>query len=138
DLVLSVLNWDLTHLFEPRLLPKIDLSSGIPEEARTMVVVPVLFNDRPTIEALIDNLEVTYLANRDPHLHFALLGDFADATEAETPADQEILAAAQSGIEELNKVYAENESPRFHLFHRRRIWCETEAKWIGWERKRGK
>ena len=27
---------------------------------------------------------------------------------------------------------------RFLLFHRRREWSETEQKWIGWERKRGK
>src|SRR5262249_6400923 len=28
--------------------------------------------------------------------------------------------------------------PRFLLLHRRRAWNEKEAKWIGWERKRGK
>ena len=27
---------------------------------------------------------------------------------------------------------------RFLLFHRRRVWNESEQKWIGWERKRGK
>src|SRR5262249_23693695 len=27
---------------------------------------------------------------------------------------------------------------RFHLFHRRRQWNESEGKWIAWERKRGK
>src|SRR5262249_26411977 len=29
ELAISVLNWDVTHLFPPRLLPKIDLSHGI-------------------------------------------------------------------------------------------------------------
>ncbi|HEX7531000.1 MAG TPA: hypothetical protein VF333_07645, partial [Pyrinomonadaceae bacterium] len=48
DLALSVLNWDITHIFEPRLLPNIDLSKGLPAEARTMVVVPVIFNDQAT------------------------------------------------------------------------------------------
>ena len=52
ELALSVLNWDITHLFEPRLLPKIDLSQGIPAEAQTIVVVPVLFSDLATIETL--------------------------------------------------------------------------------------
>ena len=28
--------------------------------------------------------------------------------------------------------------PRFLLFHRRRVWSESELRWIGWERKRGK
>ncbi|MGZ8845886.1 MAG: glucoamylase family protein, partial [Pyrinomonadaceae bacterium] len=138
DFALNVLNWDITHLFEPRLLPKIDLSHGIPAEARTMVVVPVILSDQPTIETLLSKLEITYLANRDEHLHFALLGDFVDAPKEQFPGDQSIVDAAQSGIEELNKRYRDNESDRFHLFHRRRLWCETEGKWIGWERKRGK
>ena len=138
ELAISVLNWDMTHLFPPRLLPKIDLSHGIPPEAQTMVVVPVIVGDVATIETLIDKLEITYLANRDNNLYFALLGDFTDAAKQEMPADKEILDAAIARIEELNNRYADGESVRFHLFHRRRQWCETEAKWIGWERKRGK
>jgi cyclic beta-1,2-glucan synthetase len=138
DLALSVLNWDITHIFEPRLLPNIDLSKGLPAEARTMVVVPVIFNDQATVEALIDKLEVAYLANQDEHLHFALLGDFADASTEDIPGDGEILAAAKNGIERLNLRYSAERPIRFHLFHRPRRWCETEAKWIGWERKRGK
>ena len=27
---------------------------------------------------------------------------------------------------------------RFFLFHRKRVWNESEGKWMGWERKRGK
>jgi cyclic beta-1,2-glucan synthetase len=138
DLALSVLNWDITHSFEPRLLPKIDLANGIPAEARTMVVVPVIFHDPTTVSDLLDKLEIAYLANQDEHLHFALLGDFADAESEEMPDDREILDAAQQGIARLNKNYSSDEAIQFHLFHRRRQWCETEGKWIGWERKRGK
>ena len=29
-------------------------------------------------------------------------------------------------------------SERFFVFHRRRGWNQSERKWIGWERKRGK
>src|SRR5205807_7820138 len=100
ELALSVLNWDVTHVFEPRLLPKIDLSKGIPPEARTMVVVPVIFNDQATVAALVDRLEITYLANQDEHMHFALLGDFVDAQSESMPSDREILEYAKDGIEE--------------------------------------
>ena len=31
------------------------------------------------VEELTERLELHYLANRDPNLHFALLGDFKDA-----------------------------------------------------------
>jgi cyclic beta-1,2-glucan synthetase len=138
DLALSVLNWDITHIFQPQLLPKIDLSKGVPAEARTMVVVPVIFSDHATVAALVDKLEIAYLANQDERLHFALLADFADADSEEKPDDWEILDAANAGIEQLNNRYSANAPNRFYLFHRPRRWCETEGKWIGWERKRGK
>jgi len=138
DLIVSVLNWDVTHILPPRLLPKLDLSKGIPAEGCTMVVVPVILLDESTVATLIDKLEIAYLANRDEHLYFALLGDFADAASEQLPDDKRILEAAQQGIDGLNRRYKEDKSSRFHLFHRRRQWCETEQKWIGWERKRGK
>ena len=138
DLALSMLNWDITHVIPPKLLPKIDLSKGLPPEARTMVVVPAILPDKATVEALIDKLEISYLANQDEHLHFALLGDFADAPGEHELDDESFVEAARLGIEELNRRYSAGEPIRFHLFHRRRQWCETEGKWIGWERKRGK
>lgn len=138
DLALSVLNWDITHTFEPHLLPKIDLSQGIPAEARTMVVVPVILFDVTNTEALIAKLEVTYLANQDKHLHFALLSDFADADNQQMPADEEILNAATTGVDQLNKRYSSEGPKIFHLFHRERQWCASESRWLGWERKRGK
>src|SRR5262249_46912345 len=49
-----------------------------------------------------------------------------------------ILEAVQSGIERLNHQYDREQKLKFHIFHRPRKWCETEEKWIGWERKRGK
>jgi cyclic beta-1,2-glucan synthetase len=137
DLALSVLNWDITHICEPRLLPKVDLSKGIPAEATTMVVVPVILNDSQTVETLIDKLEISFLANQDERLYFGLLSDFPDAASEVTAGDEAVLEAARSGIERLNRTYPADPG-RFHLFHRPRRWCETEEKWIGWERKRGK
>jgi len=138
DLALSVLNWDITHIFPPRLLPKVDLSKGVPPEARTMVVVPVILSDEATVDKLLNKIEIAYLGNQDEHIHFALISDFADATSEEMPDDGQIVGAARQGIENLNQRYSAGEPIRFHLFHRRRQWCETEQKWIGWERKRGK
>ncbi len=139
DLALTVLNWDVTHFFGPRLLPGMDTSTGIPETACTMVVVPTLFTSEETVKELLEKLEVHYLANQDEQLYFALLGDFADAPQAEIPADALLLDVALSGIEELNARYsAGQQTTRFHLFHRRRQWNAGEGKWLGWERKRGK
>ena len=138
DLALSVLNWDVTRVFHPRVLPRMDMKSGIPEDARTFVVIPTLFTSVETVRELLEKLEVHFLANQDDHLSFALLGDFADAPTEETPDDEALLDVALSGIEDLNARYSDDERKRFFLFHRRRQWNESEGKWLGWERKRGK
>ena len=47
--------------------------------------------------------------------------------------------AAAEGIARLNLRYGPAPGGvRFLLLHRRRVWNEGEARWIGWERKRGK
>jgi cyclic beta-1,2-glucan synthetase len=135
DLALTVLNWDLTHFFPPRLLPRMDTAKGIPAEAKTFVVVPTIFLSESQVHELVERLEVHYLANQDEHVYFALLGDFPDAASEETPTDSNLLAIAQSGIDALNRHHG---NERFHLFHRRRQWNPGENKWMGWERKRGK
>src|SRR5689334_2130319 len=52
DLALTVLNWDLTHFFPPRLLPRMKTADGIPEDARTFVVVPTIFMNDPQVHEL--------------------------------------------------------------------------------------
>ncbi|PYS94298.1 MAG: hypothetical protein DMF64_01530 [Acidobacteria bacterium] len=140
DLALSILNWDVTHLLGPRLLPSMESKDGIPADAATMVVVPTLFTSADGIKELLERLEVHYLANQDENLYLALLGDFADAPRAEMPDDDALLELAFGGIEELNARHrGGDERPRrFHLFMRRRLWNEREGEWLGWERKRGK
>jgi cyclic beta-1,2-glucan synthetase len=137
DLALTILNWDVTHLLEPRLLPRMKTSEGIGENACTMVVVPTLFSSEDGVRDLLERLEVHFLANQDEHIYFALLGDFVDADSEELAKDAALLDVALSGIDDLNQRY--NHRPqRFHLFHRHRQWNPAEGKWMGWERKRGK
>jgi cyclic beta-1,2-glucan synthetase len=138
DLALSVLNWDITHFFPPRLVPRMATTTGIPEAAATLVVVPTIFSGEAQVSELLEKLEVHFLANQDPHLYFALLGDFPDALTEETPEDASLLAAALAGIQDLNQRHAQPPAPRFYLFHRRRQWNPSEDRWMGWERKRGK
>ena len=90
------------------------------------------------IEHLLDGLEVRYLANRDPCLHFALLTDFVDAAAETLPGDAELVRLACEGIERLNEKYADVRDDIFYLFHRARRWNAQEGVWMGYERKRGK
>ena len=116
-------------------LLKYDFSAGIPEDAATMVVVPVVWSEPEEARVMAERLELHYLATRDPNIHFALLGDFRDAPEERMPGDDAVLESAKAEIARLNAAYPG--SP-FHLYHRRRMYNPSEGKWIGWERKRGK
>ncbi len=138
DIALSILNWDVTNLFRPRLLPRMNTAKGVGAAARTMVVIPTIFSSEAGVQELLERLEVHFLANQDEHLHFALLGDFADAPAEQMPDDLLLLDVAIDGIAELNKRYSKDTLPTFHLFHRRRLWNPSENSWMGWERKRGK
>ncbi len=122
----------------PRRLPRLEFQAGVPENARSMVVVPTLLTSVPAVNALIEHLEVLALGNLDPRIHFALLSDFADAPAREMPADEPILSAARAGIDALNARFGEGRTDRFYLFHRVRQWNPSEGVWMGWERKRGK
>ena len=126
----------LTVIPEP--LPRMDFRDGIAPEAETLVVVPCLLGSAAEASELVDELEIRFLANRDPHLRYALLTDFADAGEQETDSDAYLLAITRNGIETLNTRYAATDADRFFLLHRPRRWCESERCWIGFERKRGK
>ncbi|MEW6363234.1 MAG: hypothetical protein AB1714_01195 [Acidobacteriota bacterium] len=128
----------VVRLAPPRRLPRIELRAGIPENARTMVVVPTLLTSVAEVNKLIEHVEVLALGNLDSRIHFAILGDFADAPAREMPQDDAILSAAKAGIDALNVRFGEGRSDRFYLFHRVRQWNAMESVWMGWERKRGK
>ena len=90
-----------------------------------------------SIKDLVEALEVRFLANRDPNLHFGLLTDFPDAGEEALPQDEPLLQLAREGIEGLNDKYG-GPTSTFFLFHRPRRWNPSEKLWMGYERKRGK
>jgi cyclic beta-1,2-glucan synthetase len=139
EIAITVINQLTTLLMPPHILPKMDFrDDGIPRDYRTAVVVPTLFSSVRAVKEALANIEVQYLANRDPNLSFAILSDFTDSPTQEREGDDEILRAAISGIEELNQKYTSDQGDIFHLFHRTRLWNEKQGVWMGWERKRGK
>lgn len=138
EMVISFIQRLAVRLAPPRRLSRLDLEGGVPNDARTLVVVPTLLTDVSEVKKLIEHLEVLALGNFDPMIHFAILGDYVDATTRETPDDEMILAAARSGIESLNARIGQPRGDRFFLLHRERKWNPSENVWMGWERKRGK
>ena len=138
QLAVALLNWLSTLLVKPRLLPRLDYSTGIAPGCRTMVAVPTLLTSAEGIEHLLGTLEIHYLANRDPNLYLALLTDFRDAPEASLPGDEALVQRVRAGIESLNRKYQSDRRGIFFLFHRPRRWNAVENLWMGYERKRGK
>ncbi|MEO8658472.1 MAG: glucoamylase family protein [Bryobacteraceae bacterium] len=129
----ALMNQIVTLLLPPRRLPRLDFSEGIPKDCNTMIVVPTLLFSGKFITQLLEDLEVRFLANRDPQLSFGLLTDFPDAPEP-APDDQELVEQCAEGIRALNQRYGHS----FYLFHRAREWNPRQFTFMGWERKRGK
>ena len=138
ELALSLVHHYVHHAVRPRPLPRMETKHGLPDDAVTMVVIPTLFTSTDAVHELVARLEIHALANPDPQLYFALLGDYADADSESRPGDDDIVAIAREGIDTLNARHVGEGPPRFHLFLRRRQWNASEGRWIGWERKRGK
>ncbi|SER82231.1 GH36-type glycosyl hydrolase domain-containing protein [Salipaludibacillus aurantiacus] len=128
-------HWMIERVTRPMPLLRYDLSEGVPEDAKTMVVIPVIWSQPEEVEKLSERLELHYLANKDSNIHFALLGDFKDSHKKQADGDRALLNTAQQEIARLNKTYPDSS---FHLFHRKRVWNQSENIWMCWERKRGK
>ena len=109
------------------------------QSLRTLVAVPTLLTTPEEIAEQVERLEIHHLASPEGDLHFALLTDWIDADVDRAEGDSELVAVARDGIGRLNRRYGRAPAgPRFLLLHRRRVWNESERRWIGWERKRGK
>ena len=155
----SLVNWLITLMIRPRILPKLDFKDEIPNPFQTLVVVPAMITSREEIDSLAHQLELHYLRNPEPGLLFALLTDFSDAESESLPEDEGLVQYAIAAIETLNAKYEcpspgndtggvpedghvegarQDGAKLFYFLHRKRLWNPSEGRWIGWERKRGK
>ncbi|MGA8491503.1 MAG: glucoamylase family protein [Terriglobales bacterium] len=130
-------NYLITALLQPQILPKLDLSEGIPDDCVTFVAVPSLLLNDSQVRKLVDDLEVRFLGNHDQNIHFALLTDLPDS-RSEPREDDPLVDLSSELITGLNEKYAGRGMGSFLLFHRHRVYNPREEVWMGWERKRGK
>ena len=146
EAVVAVINRLISESARPNHLPRLALMNGIPQEHRVMVVIPGMLTSEVAIRELTHRLQLHYLANPERHAQFALLSDWGDADAARVASDNALLTSATQAIRALNMEYPDNTAqavpdgaaPRFILLHRERIFSQSEQRWIGWERKRGK
>lgn len=135
ELVIQILNYVLAHAIRPYILPKMSYKKGVPEQYRTLVVIPTLLTSEKAIRHELEKIEIHFLANTDPQIAFGIISDFTDSDSESQHGDNKLLQIAQEGILSLSKKY--HGSP-FYLFHRNRKHNPAEKCWMGWERKRGK
>ena len=129
----------VTVLFDPTPMPKLDFSKGVPRESTTLVAVPTLLLNEKQVRELVTELEVRFLANRDPNVHFALLTDLPDsASKPHIDDTNPLVDLAIRLIDDLNARYASADHGGFLFLHRHRIFNVRQGVWMGWERKRGK
>jgi cyclic beta-1,2-glucan synthetase len=143
EAVVAVINRLISESARPERLPRLALGQGIPPEHRVMVVIPAMLTGTDSGKNLTHRLLLHYLANPERNTQFALLTDWPDAETQHTPSDHAFLDQANTLVRELNARYPgttldDDAAPRFILLHRERSFSETEQRWIGWERKRGK
>jgi cyclic beta-1,2-glucan synthetase len=135
----DLVNNTVTAIFGPQPLPKLDFSESIPLDCTTMVAVPTLLLNEEQVRKTVSDLEVRFLANRDPNLHFALLTDLPDSiTKPHDNDSHPLVELAIQLIGELNAKYTSPKCGSFLLLHRHRIYNTRQGVWMGWERKRGK
>ena len=135
----DLVNSTVSALMKTESLPKLDLEDSIPTELSTVVVVPTLLLNATQVRELFEELEARYLANQDPHLHFALLTDLPDSVAKPANEDRNpLVLQAIAQVDALNAKYAREEGGKFLLLHRHRVFNARQGVWMGWERKRGK
>jgi len=133
----QLVNYLTTSLLRPEILPKLDFSEGVADDCVTLVAVPTLLLNKKQVHQLVEDLEVRFLGNRDPNMHFLLLSDLADSRQ--TPReDSPLIDLCGELVRQLNDKYAGQGKGSFLLFHRHRVYNPREKVWMGWERKRGK
>ena len=139
DAAVACVNRLAAWAFGATILPGLHLDDGIPASLRTLVAVPTLLTSAASVADQVARLEIHFLSSGNSEIHFALLSDWADSVGEHSDGDTELLAAAADGIARLNQMHGPAPGgDRFLLLHRHRVWNAGEARWIGWERKRGK
>ncbi|HZD75621.1 MAG TPA: glucoamylase family protein [Acidobacteriaceae bacterium] len=140
----DLMNNTVAALLKATGLAKLDFPKGLPPEFATLVAIPTLLLNEKQVRELVEDLEVRYLANQDPNIHFALLSDLPDSVSRPRPNDTDpLVELAVQLINNLNTRYGSpNDKGKtgggFYLLHRHRIFNARQGVWMGWERKRGK
>lgn len=128
-----ILRYLVSKFIQTRPLLKLDIRN-VPEDAKTLVVIPALIASAERGRALVFQLETHAALDKNKNVDFLLLGDFSDSQNEHNEEDTEILTAVN---EEIRLANLRSDRERFYYLNRNRTWNEADGKWMGHERKRG-
>ena len=134
EVVVTVVQKIFLKFHKTQPIPKLNFSKGIPDDYKTMVVIPTIIKNEEKINQVFESLEKYYLANQTKNLYFTLLGDCFAHSEENHSDDAKIVTFGKEIVEKLNKKYGSN---IFNFVSRRRKYNKGEGSWLGFERKRG-
>ncbi len=137
QIVMDVMQYILNKTIKSKIIPKLDFTQGIPNEYKTMVVIPTILKSAKQVEEMMKKLEVYYLGNKSDNIYFTLLGDCSSSDKINEDFDKEVIQKGIEISEKLNKKYPDEEFNKFNFIYRKRSWNQSEKCYLGWERKRG-
>lgn len=124
---------------QPPFLPQLDLRSGLTPEHKTAIAVPVLLLGKDHVLDLIQVMETHWAVTEDPNILIVLLTDLPDSDQQDHGAeDSALVDFCVERITALNEKPSYADRRPFFLLHRKHQFCQTQGRWMGWERKRGK
>lgn len=139
DVWINLVNYVFLNNIEKKFVPKLDYSKKIPNEAKTMVVIPALLTSKEDIDELFKNLELAYICNDNDNIYFSILFDYVDTISYEGFDDKALLSYAEKLLQDLNSRYKNKvRETKFYTFIRNKVYVDSEKIYMGWERKRGK
>lgn len=131
ELAKQLCDRSFSYFVEAVPLPRLELES-IPDTDGVITVITSVLT-----EALLDDmfirLENMYHSSGGANVYFALLCDYPESERPEEPSDEQLFEKANDRIQALNMKYGKS----FFLFVRKREYCASRRKFMGYERKRG-
>ena len=139
EVSIQLVQYILSKIIKPSIIPKMDFFNGIDKENTTMVVIPTIIKSKEKVNELMKKLEIFYLANKSENIYFTLLGDCSQSDKKEEKFDKEVIEEGRKQVKILNEKYKvqQGELPIFNFIYRKREYNEKEGCYLGWERKRG-
>ncbi len=136
EIISKFVDYILRKIVKPKVLPRFDFAKTIDPKYPTYVVMPTIISSIEKLDAMINKMEITYLANRTDNMYYMLLGDCMSSDKEIIDIDSKIITYAKEKLDALNAKY-ESKHVLFNFMYRKRVYSKSENCYMGWERKRG-